>query len=267
MNSEHVLDPLWITKGRSGLDPEYYNYVLLAANKKYREKLVAGDISSFYDIYFHCLNLNNLAIEGSIFEFNMKMRLNDPKLKEIKESLKHLYQLPENVVEIFKNANFLLINLLIDYLDQILDTTEDTKMYFVNPEIHLEKEIFLVLSKVKSPDYSIWKIKFDRRLKFGHSVDFIRTVQFEDSKRSTLSEKIKGIGDKDLKELVPNQNVCFAVYKNDIDQAGLAISLLNSIIFNRAIYKDSKFEPNILNELLEILETEGVLPFTMRSWI
>jgi len=267
MSKEHILDPLWITKGRAGLDPEYYNYVLLAANKKYREKLNEGDVSSFYEIVFHCLNLNNLAIEGSIFEFNMKQKLNDPKLKEIKENLKHIYQLPENLVEIFKSANFLFINLLIDHLDKILDATDDSKMYFMNSKIHMQKEVFLVMSRIKSSKYSIWKIKFDKRLKFGHSLEKVKELEIENSGKSLKADDIKEFNQPDLEGFFPNRNVCFNVYKSDINENAMAIGILNSLILNRAVYRDQKFEANILAELLEILETEGLLPFTMRSWI
>jgi hypothetical protein len=48
--SKYTLDPLWITKGGSHLDAEYYSYILLAANKKFREFLDRGDISNFNEI-------------------------------------------------------------------------------------------------------------------------------------------------------------------------------------------------------------------------
>ena len=64
LRKKTILDPLWITKG-SYLDPEYFNYVLLAASQKYRVDLEEGPLENFYEIFFHSLNLNNLAIDGN----------------------------------------------------------------------------------------------------------------------------------------------------------------------------------------------------------
>ena len=51
MGDTHILDPLWITKGSSGLDPEYSKYILLAANKKYRDKQDIINITEIGDEY------------------------------------------------------------------------------------------------------------------------------------------------------------------------------------------------------------------------
>ena len=55
--SNYILDPLWITKGSGKLDAELLKYVLLAANKKFRDQLNGGDVSGFNEIVFHALIL------------------------------------------------------------------------------------------------------------------------------------------------------------------------------------------------------------------
>ena len=66
MKKEFILDPLWITKG-TYLDAEYFNYVLLDASLKYKKEIEADNIDRFYEVMFHMLNLNNLAVNGNIF--------------------------------------------------------------------------------------------------------------------------------------------------------------------------------------------------------
>lgn len=267
MSATHILDPLWITKGSNGLDPEYSKYILLAANKKYRKNLEEGDTSSFYEILFHSLNLNNLAVEGSMFNFNMTPVWDDPRLTEIRDQLRKLYQLPEDLVEIFKNANYLLTGLMLDYLEVMLDLTDDTKSYFVNPAIHREKEIFIVLNIEGSMEYDIWKLRVDRRFKFGHKLARIKTIELTEIKENALHEAIEKDGDPLLNSMNADANVLFVVMKEELDNSKLASAVSSSLVFSRGITKGVKYEPNILSELYDLLSQERVLPFTMKSLI
>lgn len=267
MGDTHILDPLWITKGSSGLDPEYSKYILLAANKKYRDKLNEGDTSDFYEILFHSLNLNNLAVEGSMFNFNMTPVWDDPKLLEIRDQLREIYQLPDDLVEIFKNANFLLTGLMLDYLDAMLELTDITKSYFVNGSIHREKEIFIVLNSEGSMEYDIWKLRADRRFKFGHKLARIKSIELEELKENALHDAIVKDGDKDLLNMDADVNVLFVVMEDQLDAEKLASTVASSLIFSRGITEGIKYEPNILLELYDLLSKERVLPFTMRSLI
>ena len=267
MNNTHILDPLWITKGSSGLDPEYSKYILLAANKKYRDRLEDGDMSNFYEILFHALNLNNLAVEGSMFNFNMTPVWDDPKLLEIRDQLRRLYQLPDDLVEIFKSANFLLTGLMLDYLDAMLDLTDNTKSYFVNNAIHREKEIFIVINVEGSMEYDIWKLRADRRCKFGYKLARIKTVELEEIKENALHEAITKDGNKDLLSMDADANVLFVVMQDQLDNNKIASIVASSLIFSRGITKGVKYEPNILSELYDLISKERVLPFTMKSLI
>lgn len=266
MSDKHILDPLWITKGSMGLDPEYSKYLLLAANQKYRDQLNSGDTSSFYEILFHALNLNNLAVEGSMFKFNMQKVLDDPELMEIRRHLRQLYQLPSDLIEIFKNANFLLTELMLDHLELMLELTDKTKAYFVNPKIHMEKEIYIILNNEKNLDYDIWKLKTDKRFKFGHKLSHVKVITLTDLKEGAMHSAITKDNDPELLGMNPDTNVMCIVMNKKMDKSRIADAIASSLIFSRGVTKDVRFEPNILNELYDLLNQDRVLPFTMESW-
>jgi hypothetical protein len=267
LSEKHILDPLWITKGSSGLDPEYYKYVLLAANQKYRNNLNEGDLSNFYEILFHSLNLNNLIVEGSLFNFNMTPVWNNERLIIIRDHLRKVYQLPEDVLEIFKNANYLLNTLMLDYLFEILDVTELVKSFFVNPQIHREKEVFMVINAEGERLYDIWKIRMDKRYKFGYKISHIQDVELSEIKENALHEAIMKEGNPELNNMDANTNVLFSITNDGEENEDVAIATAMSILFSRGISKDLKFEPSILSELYELLAQERVLPFTMKNWV
>ncbi len=266
-NKKYILDPLWITKGDLSLDAEYCNYILLEANKRFRVLLEEGNVSKFSEILFHSLNLNNLAIEGSLLDSNLKPFWKDPKLVEIRNSLKHLYQVSDKVVEIFRSANYLFTNLLIDYLDEMMDSLERCKLYFINPNIDNEKEIFFVMNENGSSKYDIWKLRYDKRYRLGRKLTFIKSLEIDSSIDNALKIEIDKLGISSLKSMNSDLNVIFSIYEKGGDSIKLIFSLFGAVAFSRGIGLNVPFSPNILDDLYDILNVERVLPFTIREWV
>jgi hypothetical protein len=261
----YILDPLWITRGSGKLDAELLKYVLLAANKKFRDNLQSGDISGFNEIVFHALNLNNLAVEGTVFNFNLKPIWDDPRLMEIRESLRKLYQIPEDVLEVFKSANYLFISLLIDYLEKILDTIESCDIYAVNEKVHLEKEIFFAINRKNSNGYEIWRLKFDSRIKMGSRLEYIKSATMKEEDEIDKSDLDS---DKRLSKMDPKKNTIFLILKKkNTGLVDAANALCSTIAFTRGINMSVPFNPAIMEELYYILIDEQVLPFTIKTWI
>ena len=260
----YILDPLWITKGMAGIDPEYYNYILLAANKKFRSNLNAGDISKFNEIMFHSLNLNSLALQGSLLDKNFKPAWNSPKLIEIRRQLRKIYKVPDNIIEVFRNANYIFVNLLLDYLDNILNILERSSIHFVNKYIHKEKEIFFVINTKKSPSYFIWRLRFDNRYRTGQKLELIDSVEIDDTKENALKDKVKKLNNPVLDKMDSDKNIMFSIISKDTDMVDVALCMSSSIYFGRGIGLDVPFNNNILLEVYDILCAERVLPFTIK---
>lgn len=262
-SSNYILDPLWITRGSGKLDAELLKYVLLAANKKFRDKLKEGDFSGFNEIVFHALNLNNLAVEGTVFNFNLKPIWDDPRLIEIRDSLRKLYQIPEEVLEVFKSANYLFISLLIDYLEQMLDTLDSCKIYTMNDMSYLEKEVFFAINHKNSDEYEIWKLRFDSRLKMGSRLEFIKTAKIgEDNPDRTNLDS-----DPKLDKMEPELNTIFAILNKKQEIRPVVDAMSSTVSFLRGVGMNLPFHPGVMEELHEILVDERVLPFTIKTWI
>jgi hypothetical protein len=264
-NKSHILDPLWITKGSGDIDAEYLKYILLAANKKFREQLELGDLSKFNEIMFHSLNLNNLAVEGTVFDFKLNPKWDDPKLSEIRGHLRQIYQMPDNVIEIFRSANYLFTNLLIEYLDEINTKIQESQIYYMNDSIHREKQIFLILNHLDDRNYHIWKLRFDGRLKMGSRLEFIKTIKV-DEEDDALKRAVDRDSDSILSKMNHDENVILILHKDRSDSEGIINSIASSISFSRGIGFSVKFTPNILQELQDLLVEERVMPFTIKSW-
>jgi len=267
MNNKDILDPLWITKGvGKGIDAEYSKYVLLAANKKYRELLDEGNTDKFYEILFHSLNLNNLAINGKIYDSKMNAIANDPKLKQVREYLIDMYSLPQDMIDIFRNSNHILVTLLVDYLDEMIYALEESKLYYLNEHIHAQREIFIIRNYNPEFKYEVWKLKFDGRYNYSHNLSKIEDLEIKEGEDYTLMSEVKRSGNMQLKNLNTEKNVVFISHAKDLENTKQIInSVSNSIVFYRAFDRNNKFNPRILEELREVLLRDKVIPFALNS--
>lgn len=247
------------------MDPEYFNYVLLAAGKKYRHDIEEGNLDYFYELFFHSLNLNTLAVEGSLRDFKMHQVWKNERIQQITAELKQIFTKKEEVVEIFRNANFVFLNLMLDYMDIQLDLLDNIDFFYMNDMIHEQPEIFLVINSIGSKKYSIWKITIDKKKDFGYSFKKIKTVTISEVKEKALREELDKLQDPELERMKENKNVCFAVLEGPPEKM-VANVLKDTILLNRGIAKGIKFEPTIINEMHGLLAIEKLIPFTFNQW-
>jgi hypothetical protein len=259
-----ILDPLWITQG-SYLDPEYFSYVLMAAAKRFKEDLESGDLEHFYEVLFHSLNLNNLAVDGNLFDFKMKPYLNTERINKIKDDLAKIYEEKTEVVEIFKNANYVFLNLLLEYMDEQIEILSEINILTKNTAIHNQSEVFIIAKGLDGTDYPIWKLKFNKRLNFGYSLKKVATVQIEELRPNVLREALDNLDIPELKTINENKNVCFIIL-NDIEEK-LGVNVVKDcLLINRFVARDNDFHGLLILELQELIVAEKLVPFTLNQW-
>jgi len=260
-----ILDPLWITSGNY-FDPEYFSYILLAANKQYKTELDQGDTGRLYEILFHILNLNNLAIDGTMFDSKLKRLKSNDRLTKIYKDLKTLYSIPVETLEVFKNANFVLVNMLIEYLTVQNELLKDLKFFFINPEIHKEDEIYIILNIVGKTYYQIWKLSKNSRSHFGFSFVKLKELEVSGSTEDIIRDELLKSDNSKLRSLNGKVNVSFAMIEKERDMEKVAIALKDTFLLNKGITKNNEFEFNIIDDFHKIIESERIMPFTLSNW-
>jgi hypothetical protein len=267
MKKEFILDPLWITKG-TYLDAEYFNYVLLAAGQKYKQELDDENIDHFEEVLFHILNLNNLAVNGMIFTERFKPITDGNHLEEIRQNLKTLYQPDDGTTEILRNANFVFINILFDYMNLQLDLLEGVKLFHVNPKIHMEKEIFIALNIIGQEEHEIWRYRENSRAILGYTLTKMQNVKLDSEGDSSLEEEVDQLGDPNMQNLSGKKNLLFATIDDpNRDNKTIAKILKDIILLNKGLAKTVNFEPSMIEQLYPVLWMEKIVPFTLDQWI
>ena len=265
MSKGSILDPMWITK-KNYIDSEYFGYILLAARQKYLKALQEGDHQHFYEIMFHYLNLNNLVLDGNMFNFKMKPSWKNSRIIQISKELSFFYDTANESGETVKQANEVLRDLAVKYLTvqaEIFDIKK-LNMYYVNSHIQLLHDIYIILNINGEPKYEIWRLRMDRR--FSKAYDFARvhTLDIKNIEETLIKDKIMEINNPDLNKMHPDVNLIFCICKDkDLDLAQIADSIKNTVLLNKLMGNDNRFDPNLIENALEILLDEKILPFKL----
>lgn len=263
---KEILDSLWLIKARF-MDSEYFSYVLLAAAQKYKKDLEEGDLSYFYEVLFHSLNLNTLAVEGNLFDFKMNPVWKEDRIKKIREDLKKIYEdTYSETIEIFRNANFVFLSLLIDYMEAQNYFLDNSELFFVNPKLHQQKEIFIITNCINTNRYVIWKLVFDKKKEFGFSFRRLKSLRLVFEDNATLREEIIKQNISSLSGMREKENVLFAILHNK-EETATATVIKDLLVLNAAISKDSNLDPSLISELQELLAADRVMPFNLNQWI
>jgi hypothetical protein len=241
--------------------------VLMAASLKYKNEIKHGNIDHFYEVMFHSLNLNNLAVNGKMFTSKLKSVWNEPRLNQIREELTKIYQQPIEVAEIFRNANYLFLNLLIDYTNLHSNILEKVRVFYMNKKIHIEPEIFIVTNRSGSTSYKIWKLSFNAKRDFGHNFSKIKSLVVPELRENVLKDEIEKLDDAKLETMSGKNNVIFAIIEGRQDENKVAKAVKDTVLLNRGIAKTVDFELNITQDLHDLLSIEKIMPFTLNEWI
>lgn len=269
MKRKFILDPLWITKG-GYLDSEYFTYILMDASLKYRKEIEEGKIDHFYEVLFHSLNLNSLAVTGNLYSSKFKPMSKGQRLLQIREELNKIYRDPSTsleITEIFRSANYLFLNLLIEYLELHADVLEGVKIFFLNKKIQLEPEMFIITQQAGADQCKVWRLEFDTAQDFGYSFAKIKNVEIGEFSGDAPLSKIKNSEPSGkLQKLDGAKNVIFAILEKEADQTTVAKALKNIALLNRGISKKTNFTINIGQDIYDVLSFEKILPFTLADW-
>ena len=236
------------------------------ASLKYQKEIKDGNIDRFYEVLFHSLNLNNLAVNGKLFTPKFKSVWDEPRLKQIRDELGKIYQQPLEIADIFRNANYLFLNLLIEYTDLQSKILDKVRIFYVNKKIHAEPEIFIVTNKLDTT-YKIWKLTFDQKKEFGYSLIKVKNLEVPELKENVLKEEVMKLNDPRLETMVGKSNVIFAIIEDRQDDKLVAKAVKDTLLLNRGIAKKADFEVNVSQDLHDLLAVEKIMPFTLNDWV
>ena len=137
-------------------------------------------------------------------------------------------------------------------------------MYYVNSKIQLLNTIYVLINVNETQSYEIWKLKMDRRFSKGYKFLKVETLHVENIEETPIKDIIKELNNVELNKLDPDLNLLFCICKNkELDLDNISDSIKNTILLNKLMANESRFDPNLLENALDIILDENILPFKL----
>ena len=183
---------------------------------------------------------------------------------EISKELTSFYKTDNQSGETIRNANAILKNLCIKYLEAQCDVYDINKLnvYYVNSDIQTLHWIYVIININGDSKYEIWRLKMDRRYSRGYDFKKIETLEVENVEETPINDRIQELDNPELEKMHPDVNLLFCICKDPEAKTNtIADSIKNTILLNKIIGNESRFDPNLLENALDILVDEQILPF------
>jgi len=256
---------MWIIR-KDYVDSEYFKYILLDAEQKYMQGIGNVENNYFYEVLFHYLNLNNLVLDGNMFDFKMTPSWKNDKIIKVSNDLYTFYKSHNETGETVKLANEIFKDICIRYLkhQSKFFNTKNCNMYYVNSNIHIIHEIFILINIKGTSEYDIWKLKMDRRCIKGFSFNKIESITIDNLKKNALNDRLLELNSPNLDKMDPDYNLLFCIVgdkESNLDK--ISHSIKNTILLNRLMANDIRFDPNLISNALDIIFHEKILPFKL----
>ena len=88
----------------------------MAAEQTYNKGICDKNNENFYEVLFHYLNLNNLVLDGNMFDFKMKPHWKNEEIARVADELYTFYKSHNESGETVKFANEIFKNICIKYI-------------------------------------------------------------------------------------------------------------------------------------------------------
>jgi len=262
-----ILDPTWITKGKY-LDHEYQWYILMAAKSKYLTNFKNGNLDNFYELLFHYLNLNNLVLNGEIYDNKLNIIKHKPRLREIYEHLTDNKNIDTDGILIVRDANILFSNLLLTYLEEKLKILGAIKLAYNNRYIHTKDQIFFMVNINCCNVCDIWRLKIDSRHNFGYYLEKIKTITVDTVEPDIIKTTVERDTDPRLLDFSVNDNVIVGIAQRAIDPREVAFMMKDITLINMLFnHSNGFFDQNVFIEMYALLNHKEIIPLPLSTFL
>ena len=259
LNPKLVLDPMWLCQANF-VDLEYYNYVLLAAQKKYLTNL-QNDFLNFYEIVFHYLNINTIIADKKVYDSHLNAVRAHSNLTNV---VTQLAQSDDSSGKaIMKMGSKILSEVMQKYLEKQIPVLENLHFHFNNTNIHKQEKIYIVCKSTKLDRYEIYTLNTKSSRSLGYSISRKAVLTLPGLKNSEFRDRL--LTEKPgLNDFQPEKNV-IVVSGTDHGVLSDGISLTKDIILlNKIMNPSHGFDANVLLDCNRLLEKKKPIPFKLK---
>lgn len=261
---EMIAQPDWVLRSSNMLDDEMQQYLTLAMEQKFDAAIKAEDVTKFYEIIFHFLNINTLKADNKLYDEHFKEISGDEKLSLFVKNMNMEKSSPANTI--LMQINEVYTRILTKYVKLAIRTISNVSVSYLDPKsIHYMNSEAYVLFNIKSCDeYELWKISFNTDIALGCAIEYMANIEMKTGDIEDFKSFVKEYNRENQISRIRLGNFAIAQCDNVKDSKSVVSVIKDIIILNKIFNGRDKFNGRVLNDILQTLIDKKTFPFKLQ---
>jgi len=245
-------------------DRERLEYVLLAMEQKLNVLIDKGDLSNFYELIFHFLNLNTFLSEHMIYsEYFQPIKLSD----DMKKAVRNLVDKYDegSTFKSIQLINEIYLRILKKYLSLAIKCIGNIDIHLKSNYVHYEENNSYVISNITSSNvYELWKVNYRLSNKLGFNMEKIENFIIDGTNFGEYEEKMSSLN-KTLRNPITSKNIIGLEVAKAMNISNIMHLISSVMLLNKLFYGKAKFNINVLQDLDSVIEEKKTFPYRLAT--
>jgi hypothetical protein len=259
-----IVAPDWfIADGIAKLyDSERLEYKLLAIEQKFNVFIDKNDLSHFYELIFHYLNLNTLLSEHTIYSEYFKLIKSSDDLNLMAKDLVDNYD-KGLAFDAIQRINDVYLRIFKKYLSIAIKYIGDIDIHLKNNFVHNEDQTNYIISNISSSNvYELWKVNYRLSNKLGFNMEKVENFVIDNDNFNEYEAKMSELN-KSLSNPITSKNIIGLEVTKAINTINIMHLISCIMLLNKLFYGKQKFNAKVLQDLHTVVESRKMFPYKL----
>lgn len=245
-------------------DVERQGYMMLALEQKFNDALKSNDVTKFYEIVFHFLNINALKSDRKLY---------DEHFKEIQGN-KYLAAFVEDMgtdkdgaaQQVINKIHEVYTRIMSAYLKLAISTIADASAVYFDPQNmhYYNTEAFVLFNIKPHEEYELWKVMFRTEIILGSAITKMKRFSgMKAGQTEELREYVNAYNEKNPDAMIRSGNFCTVTCEKAKDAKSVVSVIKDVILLNKIFYNEMQFNPKVLYDIQQIIIDKKTFPFKL----
>ena len=259
-----IKKPDWfLDKGYDGfIDLERLEYKLMAMEQSFNVFIDKDDLSHFYELIFHYLNLNTLLSENKIYTEYFQIVKKNEDIESITTDLLDNYD-KGKAFQSIQLMNTFYLRMLKKYMTLAIKYIDDVNIRINNQYIHYDDQNNYILSNItSSTTYELWKLNFRLSNKLGYNIQKVDNFIIDDTNFGEYETKMTTLN-KDLPNPITAKNLVGLEVGTTINNKNIMHLISSVIMMNKLFHGRMKFNTRVIHDIESMVESRKTFPYKL----
>lgn len=262
---EMIAKPDWMIYDdtRDMFDVEKQLYILLAMEQKFNAAMKSGDVTRFYEIVFHFLNINSLNADRKLYDAHFREIKGNKYLAEFVSDLGTDKNGP--AAQIVQQANEVYTRIISSYMNfAIGEISDSVAVYFDPKNIHyFNTEVFVLFNVKPHDNRELWRVTFNTDANLGSTMSHIGDFEMRAGETDDFRKFVREFNKANPVNRVRAGNFVAVTSDSARDSKNVVSVIKDIILLNKIFYEKMQFNGRVLHDMQQIIIDKKTFPFKL----